>query len=124
MDKELQRDVRRPYYGNPDQFARELDEAAGHWALVHNDRIPWDSPASRAHPQTSYARASLLHQPTPVEVTSINPLEREAAFQRIVRATKRRLLGAPNNSERQITARYTQEQANGLLGYDNSDMQP
>ena len=77
LDRDLQRDVRRPH-GDPDEFARDLDDVAEYWASISSTK---NKPTTYS-PGYEYA-PTRQHE------------EKEAAFQRGVRSTERRLLGAP-----------------------------
>lgn len=117
LDQELQRDIRRPKTGSdPDEFARDIDDAAEYWASSSSD---YGAPVQQATAQQTA---------TQYERWESNPQEREAAFQRGVRATERRLLPPSTQTQpRGQSNRYTQDQANRQFGYrngGNGEMQP
>ena len=88
LDRELQRDVQRPN-DDPDEFVRQLDSAAEYWASRN---------FSSARPNASYTKPE--HRDVYPNKLYSNPAEeKEAAFQRGVRSTERRLLGGAANQQ-------------------------
>jgi len=92
LDMELQHDVPRPINGDSDEFVRHLDDAIDLWA----------SQLSRRKPN----QISQMGQTSQIGYT--NHEEKEAAFQRGVRTTERRLLG-----QSQQKPQYPTYQSNG-----------
>lgn len=96
LDKELQRDVRRPTHGDPDEFARDLDDAAEYWA---SNSMPINTSIVKP------AQQQIIYNPGSRR-DAVD--EKEAAFQRGVRSAERRLLPQP-----QLPLNPTQPQNRG-----------
>ena len=116
LDREIQRDVRRPR-GDPDEFARDLDDAAEYWA---------SSPASKR--STVSTTAVAISGNSDRFDRSDRYDEKEAAFQRGVRSAERRLLGDQNQQgqpNQQYQSQKPQQQIRSQQGsqYQNSQYQ-